>query len=100
MAPLTDKAGAPRKASIKGRPVHGRDIDVSVKVMNEYKTARTRDHLAYVLMGGLTLFVSGATAYGLYHSDFSALRDFWTVAGPFAGAIVGYYFHLGREHQP
>jgi len=100
MPPLTDKAVAPRKASVKSKPLHARDIDVTVKVMNEYKTAPTRDHLAYALMGGLTLFVTGATGCGLYQGDFSALRDAWTVAGPFAGATVGYYFHLGRDHQP
>ncbi len=50
-------------------------------------------------MGGLCVFVAGAGIYGVFHNDFSSLRDAWAVAGPFAGVLVGYYFHRGKENS-
>ncbi len=46
MPSLPEGPAASRKVSIRGKPAHGRDLDLSVKVMSDYETARTRDHIA------------------------------------------------------
>jgi hypothetical protein len=88
----------PRNASSnKYTPAHGRHIEIAARVADDYETSRTRDRIAYLVLGGAAMAMVIASGYGFRIGDFAALRDVWTVAGPFAGAIVGYYFHRSRK---
>ncbi len=81
----------------KFTPLHGRDFDISLRDLDDYKTARTRDNVAYVLLGAALVAMLMAAAYGFYVGNFGAVRDVWSAAGPFIGGVAGYYFHRSRK---
>jgi uncharacterized protein YcfJ len=68
-----------------------------VRVVDEYETSRTRDRIAYFVLGCASAAMITAAIYGFYIGNFGGLKDVWTVVGPIAGGIIGYYFHRGRK---
>jgi hypothetical protein len=93
------KKDGPATQKTPGRyaPAHGRDYDIRLRAMDEYETSRTRDKIAYLVLGTVLGAIIAAATYGLWQQNFGALNAVWTVAGPITGAILGYYFHRGRK---
>jgi hypothetical protein len=79
------------------QPAHGRDFEIVMRAADDYETSRTRDGIAYLVLGAVAIAMLMAVAHGLQSGNFGATKDVWTVAGPITGAIVGYYFHRGRK---
>ena len=97
-SPITNPKAVSRKASKnKYTSAHGRDFEMAVRVVDEYETSRTRDKIAYFVLGCGSLAMALAAGYGFYSGNFGAMKDVWTVAGPIIGVVVGYYFHRGRK---
>ena len=97
--PTIGKEDSKRKRSARRRyaPLHGRDFDITLRDLDNYKTSRTRDHIAYVLLAAALAAMLMATVCGLHVGNFSALKDVWAAAGPFIGGVAGYYFHRSRK---
>jgi hypothetical protein len=97
--PGPNSEGTSHKTSKKKIPGHGRDFDFEmvVRVVGEYETSRTRDRIAYFVLGCASLAMFVAAIYGFYFGNFGVLKDVWAVVGPITGGIIGYYFHRGRE---
>jgi len=96
--PSTDKKGpVTKKTAGKYTPAHGRDYEIRLRALDEYETSRTRDKIAYLVLGTVLGAIVATATYGLWQQDFGALNAVWTVAGPITGAILGYYFHRGRK---
>jgi hypothetical protein len=70
---------------------------MAVRVVDEYETSRTRDKIAWFVLGCGSLAMALAAADGFYSGNFGTMKDVWTVTGPIIGIVVGYYFHRGRK---
>ncbi len=70
---------------------------MAVRVVNEYETSRARDKIAISIVGFSCMAMAMAAGYGFYSGNFGGLLGVWTVAGPFIGMFIGYYFHRGRK---
>ena len=84
-------------------PAVGRDLDDAdvrqIEARDQYETARTRDRLAYLAIAVLLVSLAGAALQGFWSSSFSPLEHIWSIGGPFAGAIVGFYFNRNRRDR-
>jgi hypothetical protein len=95
----TKKAGKFAKVKDTGQadggnafvPKIGFDFD-----LQEVDEVRPRERVAYVYLAGLSVSLTVALGYSFKVGDFGSLKDVWGVAGPFAGAIAGYYFSPNR----
>lgn len=94
-----DAKGGSRKSgrNKKYTPAHGREFEIVIAAVSEYKTSRTRDNITYMFLFAVGAAMLTATLYGFHEGSFAGVRDVWTVAGPITGGIVGYYFHRGRR---
>ena len=90
----------PSRSRAKFQPAIGRDFDniVSVvQVLDQYRTSRTKDRVAYLVLGCGVGAVGLAAVYGMITGSFSGLRDVWGAVGPIVGGVIGYYFHRSRK---
>jgi hypothetical protein len=89
-----DQAGArrhawPMKLKKSYRPAAGRDLTIDeIEASDRYETARTRDHIAKLILWGGTVALSAAVAVSVMGRSFAPLGAVWAVVGPFAGGIV------------
>ncbi len=97
LRPEKEKNRRNRPRINKYTPLHGREFDISLRDLDHYKTSRTRDNVAYVLLGSALAAMLMAAAYGFHVGYFGALKDVWSAAGPFIGGVAGYYFHRSRK---
>ncbi len=94
-----DEAGArryawPMKRRKSYRPAAGRDLTIDeIEASDRYETARTRDHIAKLILWGGTVALTAAVAVSVMGRSFAPLGAVWAVVGPFAGGIVTYYFY-------
>jgi hypothetical protein len=93
----TQRTPSDKPSKTKFTPAHGRDFAIAVRVVDEYETSRTRDRIAYIVLGCGALSMAVAAGYGFYSEDFGAIKNIWTVAGPIIGIVIGYYFHRGGK---
>jgi hypothetical protein len=56
----------------------------------------TRSWMAKALMICSAIGLGVASAIGAYCKDWSAINAVWCVVGPFVGALVMYYFRVGK----
>jgi len=88
----------PGKSSSRNKriPAHGREVEIVLRAIDDYRTSRTRDHVAYFILGAVSVALILATSYGFYSENFSGLEKVWD-AGPFAGGLLGYYFRVRKD---
>jgi hypothetical protein len=87
----------PGKVGKSCRPAAGRDLTIDeIAASDDYETARTRDHIAKLILWGATVALSAAVVVSVIGRSFAPLGAVWAVVGPFAGGIVTYYFY----HDP
>jgi hypothetical protein len=91
------KTRALSKSRRKYVPASGREFEVTVAAIDAYKTGRTRDAIAYILLAATGTAMLLAMGYGFYTGNFGGLKDVWTVAGPVTGGVIGHYSHRGRR---
>jgi hypothetical protein len=76
------------------RPAAGRDLTIDeIEASDRYETARTRDHIAKLILWGGAAALSAAVGVSVVGRSFAPLGAVWAVIGPFAGGIVTYYFY-------
>jgi RsiW-degrading membrane proteinase PrsW (M82 family) len=91
------KDAKPKKTASRYKPAHGRDFEIEIHAVNEYRTSRTRDRIAYLILAAVIVAMLVALVYGFWQQNFASLKDVWTVVGPLTGTIIGYSFHRGRK---
>jgi steroid 5-alpha reductase family enzyme len=82
------------------QPAIGADLTKEIqltKAKTEHQTSRARNNLAYIFVLLIVIAVAIAFLLSVQKNDFSYLGVVWGVAGPVAGAIVGFYFRPHRK---
>jgi hypothetical protein len=68
-----------------------------IKARDSYETSRTRDKIAFVVLGSSAAALLIAALYGFYTGDFTALVAVWSGVGPIVGGIITWYFQIRKE---
>ncbi len=76
------------------QPFPGREIEVYDVPLVE---AKTRGFLARLIAVATLIAVAITGIYGLFTGAYRAVEIVWSVAGPFMGAMVAYYFSSHRK---
>lgn len=87
-----------RSSNKKFQPAIGRDFNVEeIKAIDAYKSSRTRDRIAYLFLVASLAALAIAALLGFYENNFGGVQNVWSVVGPLAGAIAGYYFRNRKD---
>jgi hypothetical protein len=94
MVSSSGKRSTKNSAKKPYQPFPGREIEVDEVPLVE---AKTRGFLVRLIAIATLLAVGITGFYGLFTGAYRALEVVWSVAGPFMGAMVAYYFGSHRK---